>query len=284
MRTLEDAEAIERRTAAYAENGVALAEARALAEAEVTAERTAMNAEAERSYQQSLLQDEIDLARIRNNIALADTLSDQLEIQNRTREIVRDTARSEEEARDLAEEFVRLRREAINIEREHSLEMRDLETQLEAARLRGDTRTEVALRRRLEIEQRIAQLRSEGLTEAASVARAEGEVAALERADLQGRFREWFTGGVRAALEGDLDDFFENWIRDRAAAGLEDALNQVADVVFDSLSGVLSQVMQNGQSGIVDAVGAVFAGGASAGLDKLGADATKAGEALGAVC
>ena len=283
VRELEDIEQIDKRTTAYVQTGIAATVARAQAESEVRAEREAMNAEAERTYQMQVLQDQIDLARISNNIALADVLQDQYEIQRRTRELVDLKATSEEEATRLATEYVQARREATNIERQHNLDNRQLETELEAARLRGGAAAERALRRRLDLEERIKALRQEGLKEDAATARAEAEIAALEQADFQGQFRRWFTGGITAALEGDLDEFFENWIRERAAAGLENALNEVADILFDSFRGVLTNVIRSGQDGLGQAVAAVFAGGATGGLNQLGEDAAKAGEALSGV-
>jgi len=283
VRELEDAEQIEKRTQAYVEAGLALTQARQTAESEVRAERAAMNAEAERSFQISRQQDAIDLARIQNNTALLDAMSDQLEITTRTRDNIDQMAMSEAEAAAEARAYVEARRAAINLEREHELSIRGLETDAEAARLRGDSRAEQALNRRLELESRIAELRRMGLGEEAAAARAQTELDTLEQADLQGKFRDWFSGGVMAALDGDLDDFFENWIRERAARGLENALDSVADILFESFSGVLSSVMRSGQDGIGQAIAAVFTGGANSGLNALSDGSEKAGEALGTV-
>jgi len=282
VREIEDATEAEKRTQQYVEAGLALADARVKAEGEVRAEREAMNAEARRSLEISQQQDAIDLARIQNNIGLADAMSDQLEIANRTRDLVDQMAMSEADAAREARAYVEARRAAINLEREHELGIRTLETQAEAARLRGDSRAEQAIERRLELESRIAELRRFGLSEEAAVERAQAELDVLEQADLRGKFRDWFSGGVRAALEGD-GEFFENWIRDRAAAGLENALDQVADILFDSFQGVLTNVMQSGQDGIGQAIAAVFTGGATGGLNRLGEESEKAGEALGSV-
>ena len=283
VRELQDAAELERRTAAYVEAGLASTAARVKAESEVRAEREAMNAEAQRSYELSRQQDNIDLQRIQNNIGLADEMSDQLEIARRTSEYVQQLAVSEAEAARMAREYVEARRAALNQEREAELNTRGLEDEADAARLRGDARAERALERQLELQARITELRRLGLSEEAAAARAEAEVEMLEQADLRGKFRDWFSGGVMAALEGDLDDFFENWIRERAARGLENALDEVSDILFDSFRGVLSSVMQSGQDGIGQAIAAVFTGGATGGLDKLGEESAKAGEALGTV-
>lgn len=133
------------------------------------------------------------------------------------------------------------------------------------------------------MQQSIADLKKEGLAEDVAVARAQAEVDALEQADLQGKFRDWFTGGVSAALEGDLAGFFENWLRDRAASGLEAALDEVADVLFDAFRGVLSSVIQSGSDGLGQAVASIFTGGAIAGVDQLGKGAAEAADALSTV-
>jgi tape measure domain-containing protein len=283
IRVLEDAEQIEKRTTAYVSAGLALADARVQAESEVRAEREAMNAEALRSLEISQAQDQIELARLRNNIGLADQLSDELEIRRRTRDLVDQMALSEEEALRIATEWVQLMREARELDRAQALERRALEDDLDIARARGDERAERAIERRLELEERIAELRQFGLSEEAATARARDEVAALEQADMQGKFREWFRGGVSAAIEGDLGEFFENWLRERAAAGLESALNDVADLLFNAFRDVLSGVMQSGSEGLGSAIASIFSptsvpgfGGGMIELDKSAADAASA--------
>ncbi len=280
VRAITDALEIEKRTKAFVEAGVAAAEALARATEQVTAERQAANAEAQRGYELQQLQDQIELARIANNIALVNVLTDQYDIQRRSRELVDSLALSEEEATARAREYVEARREANDIDREHQLELRTLETQLDIARASGDTRAERAIMRRLELEARISELRRMGVGEEAAADRAAQEVAALERADLRGRFREWFTGGVTAALEGDLDDFFEDWIRDRAAAGLENALNGLADVLFDSFQPALEGLIQSGTSSFATAITGALGDAGGTGIAKLGADAMAAGAIL----
>lgn len=276
VQQLEDAESLEKRTLAYVSAGAALADARVRAEGEVRAEREAMNAEALRSYELSRLQDQADLARIQNNVALADTIIDQVEIQQRMRTLMDDHAKSQEEALALATEFVELRREALEIDRQHQIELRDLNTALEIARTAGDERAERAIERRLDLESRIAELRELGVGEGAAVTQAQAEVEALERADLRGRFREWFGDGVVAALEGDLGELFQNWAAERFETALRDALDRVADVLFDAFDGVVNRVLEDGAGGLGDVLGSA----ANSGLAKLAADAGAASAAL----
>lgn len=114
VRELEDAEAIEKRTAAYIASNLSATEARATAEAEVGAERQAMNVEAQRSFDLSQLQHDIDLQRLQNNVGLADAMSDQLDIARQTREIAEQQKISEESAAEIARQRVEERRAALN--------------------------------------------------------------------------------------------------------------------------------------------------------------------------
>lgn len=280
LRQLQDEQAIQERTQRYEKAGLALAAARAQAEREVRAEREATNAEAERTYSISLLQDQIDLSRVRNQQDIVDELSDQVEILRRARELVDQRAISEEEAVAQASEFVQEMRAAINEDRAHQLETRDLEQQLEQARARGDERAERVIQRRLDLEREIAELRRMGLSEEAATERARHELAALEQADMQGKFRDWFRGGVHAALEGDFGDYFQNWIRERAAKGLDAALDQVADALFEAVQPVWRRIVQAGGENIANALGRAIGG---SGSDQVKAMSDAANAAAGAL-
>lgn len=161
------------------------------------------------------------------------------------------------------------------IERANRLDLRRLENEAELARASGDERSIEAAERRLEIERRIAELRSlfPDSSEGELRQRAEAEVEALEQADLRGRFRDWFSEGVMAALDGDFGDFFENWMRDRAARGLRKALDAVADAIIaifqragqSSGSGSGGSGGTNWWSVIGQVIGTIFSGRASGG-------------------
>ncbi|MGE0828939.1 MAG: tape measure protein [Hyphomonadaceae bacterium] len=270
VQQLEDATAIEKRANAYEAAGMAAALARATAEREVTAERQAQNAETERQLALSQLQDASELARARHQIALADSLADEVEIRRRAAALADQTTLSQAEAAAQAREYVEALREAAEIDRQHNLDLRDLNNQLELARAAGDDRAEQAINRRLELERRIAELRDLGIGEDAVLAQAQAEVDALEQADFQGKFRNWFTGGVMAALDNDLGDFFQNWLQERARAGLTDALNSVADIVFRLFNGTISSALGGKTGGGVGdiigaALGSLFGGGKASG-------------------
>lgn len=280
LQILEDSADIEKRSTAYVAAGVSATEALTRATAEVTAERKASNIEARRNYEISRLQDESEIARTLNQQSLLDKLQDELEIRRRTRDLVDQMAMSEANARALAEEQVATLREARDADRSHQLELRGLQDQVDQAQARGDARAQRALEQRLELENRIADLRRLGLSEKAARDMAAQEVAALEQADFQGKFRQWFTGGVMASLDGDLGDFFENWLRERARAGLEDALNQVADTLFDVFKPTLTNIIREGQTGAGQAIAGLFSQGAGGGIKKLADDAAAVGDVI----
>lgn len=279
VRALQDAEAVLERTNRYEATGLALAEARAQAEREVLAERQATNAEADRAYTIALLQDGIEIARARHQHDIVAEISDQVEVLRRARDLVDQRAMSENEAVLAATEFVAEMRAAIDADLAYQLEKRDLENQLEQARAIGDTRAEQAIRRRLEIEDQIAELRRMGLSEEAATERARNELDALERADMQGKFRDWFRGGVRSALDGE-GDYFENWVRERFSAGLDEALNRVADVLFDALQPVWERITGGASDAFTNAIASALGQETTGSLAKLATDAAAAGDAL----
>lgn len=147
---------------------------------------------------------------------------------------------------------------------------RERDRQIELARARGDSAQVI---RRLERDAEIAKAakvyEQDGrVSPSVARARAERDVAEGERAAMQGRFREAFGGGMRAALDGDLKGFFKNWIADRTAKGLEDALNNVADLLYT----LFADAMKGGAGGaggglkgilvgVASALGSAFGGG-----------------------
>lgn len=280
VRFLEDALEISKRTQQFEAQGVASAEALARATEQVREERAALNAEAERAYQITQIQDQIEIARTNTNVALVDVLSDQLDIMRRQREIVDQLGVSEEEALKRAREVVEARREAEDAARDRELRTRALEDQREIARARGDERAERAIERRLELEARIYELRKAGVSEEAAADRAQSEVEALERADIQGRWRQWFGDGVRSAMEGDLDDFVEGWWQERVTRATQRALDAVADELFNVFQGVLGDMAQSGWRDIWEATGGTILGDAGGDIGQLGREAVKASGAL----
>lgn len=276
IQALEDAAAIEERTAAYVRAGTAAEAARAAAIREVGDERQAQNAQAAQAYEIARQQHEIELERIAGNISIADALSDQLDILQMTTQIQQQLSVSLEVAAKRARDFVEARREALNIEREYQLGQRDLENELEIARARGDSRAEAAILRRQELEGRISELRRLGVGEEAAAERARAEIDALEQADMQGHFRDWFRGGMRAAIDGDFGDYFQSWLAERAGAALDEALNSIADIVFDVFNNAVSGALSELSDGAGGTLARIFGGEAQDGLSALGSASAEA--------
>jgi tape measure domain-containing protein len=70
-----------------------------------------------------------------------------------------------------------------------------------------------------------------------------------------------FSQGIQAALDGDLKEFFSNWLRERAVVGLENALSKLADVIFDMNERNSSSGSGGFFSAALNAVGSIFGGG-----------------------
>lgn len=111
----------------------------------------------------------------------------------------------------------------------------------ELARLSGGDREAKAAERRLWIENRINEIlevrRNEALTREEARSLASAEADQLDNAALFGRvrdeFRDAFSGGLKAAIDGDLGGFFEN-LADRFTSRM---LDNLADDLFDLLAG-----------------------------------------------
>lgn len=160
------------------------------------------------------------------------------EIEAQNKLLVLETARTEQMARRLADE-----------EREH---------QIELARIRGDDPKRIyqmqdALRR----DDRIAELRKGGLSEADAIAQATQEGMDRSRAHLQGTFRDTFRNGLRAAMDGNLGDFIKNFWKDK----MFDVFSRVLDRFADNLANLMSSGGGGGGGGLFSAIGNILGGG-----------------------
>lgn len=168
-----------------------------------------------------------------------------------------------------AMEAERLAREQLQWLQEY-----ELEHELEMARLRGDDDTVARLEDELEVRKRIADLMQDGglpREEAETRAREDvgGERAAQELGEFREQFRQAFSEGMLAALQGD-EEALRRWFRDAATRGLEDALNNIADALFNLLRDAFSQGSNGeGQGGFLSSALA-FAGNLFGGQRALG--------------
>jgi hypothetical protein len=166
--------------------------------------------------------------------------------------------------------------------------------QLDLARLRGDGRSEIRMREReIELERRAREIAErDGVLLGDARETAGLQLDEEDRARMQGNFREAFRGGVRSALDGDLKSFVRDWWRERLTRSLEDALNNVADMLYRLFQNAFPRAAGGGRgesdAGILGAAGQLArslfggsTGASSGGSGGGGLNATAAGSALG---
>ena len=164
---------------------------------------------------------------------------------------------------ELQDEFVRSQ------ERTAELMAMQLSDQILLADLSGDEGMLKHLLREEEIRRRIVDLMrlTPGLTEDAARAQATQTVDARDAAarvgDMREEFRDAFSGGIQAAIDGDLGSCFDS-LADRFTSRL---LDNLADDLFDILQSALKGQSGGGAGGIVSAIGSFFGfgGGRAAG-------------------
>jgi hypothetical protein len=105
---------------------------------------------------------------------------------------------------------------------------------IELSRLRGDSDSvirakEEADRRRQDADAYAGQ----GMSREDAIARATRESMDREKANLTGTFRDTFRNGLRAAMDGDLGSFFENWMKERSFNALAKVLDRLATNLAD---------------------------------------------------
>ena len=111
--------------------------------------------------------------------------------------------------------------------------------QIELARLRGDDPRSIrALEEGQRIRDRADELqRTLKMKPEDALAQAVQEGAERSRAALTGTFRDTFRAGLQAAMNGDLGEFFKNWIETRAFDALAKVLDRLADQLANLVSG-----------------------------------------------
>lgn len=206
---------------------------------------------------------DVQLGELRNDYQLLKTLEDEeflekrilfyreqeIDLLNATRRAQEDllhleTARTEQTARRLADQ-----------EREH---------QIELARIRGDDPSRIyQMQESLRRDDRIDDLRRNGLSEADAIAQATQEGMERSRAHLQGTFRDTFRDGLRAAMDGNLGQFIKNFWQDK----LFDVFSRVLDRFADNLASMMSG--GGGGGGLLGSIGKI-AGVAGSALGFLG--------------
>jgi TP901 family phage tail tape measure protein len=234
VRAIEQRLALQKQIEAYQRTGLSLSAATVAANrdmkllADARAQQTARQiADDQRSFQ-------IKLAEVAGNGQLVESLKSQEYLRQR---IDFWTAHSKtiEDARLLAAAEQLQLDTAIAEQRERASQQAEAQRQIDLAKARGDTDAEIrAMEQKLDIEKRTAEYRSASnaggpMSEADARTKATTEVLQAEQARQQGVWRDTIRGGFRAALDGNIGDWFQNWWKDRVTKAMESALNTLSD-------------------------------------------------------
>lgn len=280
IRALDRQIELRERSRTYEETGLSTAEARVQAEADLAAieagrqqgvARDVAAAREEVALQAAAIAGEIEIERELQ--AQADRREAIADYQARGLTLTQATAQAEA---DLAQI------EAARMEARRKFWIDEAaEQERRIAQAVGDERRLRQLDRDREINDRSERYRREGgLSKEDADRQARSEVDAEAMAGLRGQFRDAFKDGWKAALDGE----FEEWLAERAAAGLEKAadraLERLADFAFDELSKAFPGVIEN-LAGIGEEAAAGAAAGATIGTAITTSAATGAG-AMGA--
>ncbi|MFD1950682.1 phage tail tape measure protein [Sphingomonas arantia] len=209
---------------------------------------------------------EIERAQLTANHALEESLRDQEDLRERTEAYYARTANYAEAAAAAEEDMTRLQ-EARAVVRARLLEQDQRSRQIDLAKLRGSSdETIKALERADEVQRRARQIEDDqGLNRGEGLAQATAEDLETERARITGTFRSAMSDGVRAALDGNLKSFAQDWFKNRMAKGMEDALNSLSKLIERLFANVkIGSGGGGGLGGILGSIGKLFGAGAAA--------------------
>ncbi|MDB5733219.1 MAG: hypothetical protein JWQ03_3114 [Variovorax sp.] len=256
---LQDQLDLQRRIKDWEDAGLSATSAKIAAEQDMATLQAARAARMGREVKEH--QDSVNLqaAEITNNGEIVDSLTRSAEIRERIL-FYQEHGKTLELATAAAiAEQVRLDKERAAA-RDQMLRDTEAQRQIDLAKARGDTDQQIRamesaqwIRERSEELQRAQSSGGAGLSKAAAEAQAATEAMQGEQARQQGIFRDTIKGGFRAALDGDFKSYFKNWLRDRTAKGMEEALNSLSDLIARLFSKV-----NLGGGGIGGALGSVL--------------------------
>lgn len=243
---LEDELEIARRAKDYDEAGLSAAAAELKATKEVKAERVAISAQREKALGMLRSEMAIDVARSKNQVRLAESLEDELELRRLIDDLNDQGVNSTE-----AERIARGQVDALRHQREELRQLDILERSLQNARDQAsgrlDEREANRLNRIIDAMQRMRDLQDLGFGEDAARKIAASEVDTQHLEEIRGQFRGVFRDAFRAAMEGDLSQFFEDYFRDRFYNAMNKVLDRLADSVFDAVTKVFPSIFGLGQ-------------------------------------
>jgi len=271
VRSIEARLALEKQIEAYQRTGMSLVDATAAANRDIKLITDARAVQTARQIADDQRSFDIKVAEIAGNGKLEESLKKQEYLQERIvfwRKNGKDLA--EATAISTAEQ-TRLDG-AIAAARQREAEQAEQQRQIDLAKARGDTDAQVqAMERKLDIERRSQELQAGAngqapMDKAEADAKAATEALQMQQATQQGIWRDTIRGGFRAALDGNLGDWFKNWWKDRVAKGMEQAINSLSDLIFKLFSGIGSGSGGGGGLGgllgsLIGGIGSAFGGG-----------------------
>lgn len=256
--SLQDRLALSKQIEAYQRTGLSLDDAKIAANRDMNMLQAARSVAVAKELADERLAASIDVARLDNDQATITALERQQELKRRIAFYYEQTKNLAEATR-LAEADQARMDEARARVRSRWLADDAADRALRLAQQRGDTEATVkALQRQVDIRQRARDLEENGnLDRNAAVAQAATEWDQEDRARMVGNVRATFRDGIRAAMDGNISDFFKNWWRDKIARGMEEAINSLSNLVMKLFSKV-----GGGSSGggILGGLGKIFGG------------------------
>lgn len=270
VRSLERKVELEDRIEAYARAGLTIVQATTRATEEQARLDLARANAAARQRSQMAEEVALQVLQIQGAEGLGQALEDQ--------RFVRDQIRAyQEQELSLADATLQANRDLAAIQearaqaQDRYLDSLRQESEITQAENRGDSRAARRLRTRLDAGNRVRDRVRNGQDPNEAAQEVSAQMGAEARAELQGAFRDTFRDGVKAALEGDLGEFFQGWVADRAAAALEEGLNKIADFAFDALVSAIPNL-----GGLADTASDAAAGAAEAAAQQAAAAAVAA--------
>lgn len=262
---LQDQLALSKQIEAYQRTGLSLDKAKVAANRDMGMIQAARSVAVAKEIADGQASVSIEVARLGRDEALERSLERQAELKRRIATYYEQTKNLAEATRLAEADQAKIDAARLKVQQDWMSE----DSQDRAVRLaqeRGDTEEQIRqLQRVIDIRERARQLVANGgMSEADAATKATAEWDEADKARMTGNFRTTFKDGVRAAMDGQLGDFFKNWWKDRVAKGMEEALNSLADLIANLFSNIKTG---NGSSGgglfgtIGSALGGLFGKG-----------------------
>ena len=251
IRLLERREELARKMVEYGSAGLSQDQARIAAELDLQEIDQARADAREAALADRRVDVEYQVALINHDVEHLRFLDQEKDLRDRIVELKRDGYDLTNAERIAQAEILQIE-EAREQAAARRLQDQQREHEFELARLRGDSSESLRAREEaFRVGDRIAELMDGGeMSRAKAEEQALREAADRSQAHMQGTFRDAFRNGLRAAMDGNLGDFFENWMRERTFNALSRVLDRLADGLANLFAG-----SQSGGSG----VGAFFA-------------------------